>query len=380
MAPVIAGNVAPLERSDRVVKLFEQRAGQKLNNTLRTEVAITLCLLALLFLAWLVVLRNVIRPLLAAVAYVQTVSAGDLTLELAPSLRQRDDKVGVLAGAMQTMCSNLRAMIGQVSGRAATVLSSSADLQSNADVLLGFRAANAAAVALAGKPALGELLAVADGMAQTAENLNQLSGATAQMSLTIGQIGENSERTRLIAGEACRQTQQVVEKIRELGNAANNIGRVSENIATIAFQTNVLALNAAVEAARAGEAGRGFAVVAAEVKSLAQKAAAATENINEQVLEIQNAFMQGVTDANEITQIIGGVSVSVTSTAAAITEQAAVTESIAQTVADANAKVREVNLRVAESTQHISSKVRELTIVPASSRKRFLASGSKRTK
>ena len=113
-----------------------------------------------------------------------------------------------------------------------------------------------------------------------------------------------------------------------LAKSAGRIGEVVGLINTIAAQTNLLALNATIEAARAGEAGRGFAVVASEVKSLASQTAKATEEISEQISDIQKVAGEAIDAIKGIGGIIGEVNEVATAIAAAVQQQGAATQEI----------------------------------------------------
>ena len=94
-------------------------------------------------------------------------------------------------------------------------------------------------------------------------------------------------------------------------------------IQEIAFQTNLLALNASVEAARAGESGRGFAVVANEVRALAQRAASASKDIKELIVNSDGQVQEGVKLVGEAGSALGEIVTSVKKVAEYVSDIAA---------------------------------------------------------
>jgi hypothetical protein len=149
------------------------------------------------------------------------------------------------------------------------------------------------------------------------------------------------------------QSEDVVHRVDELRNAAQQIGAVVDLINNIASQTNLLALNATIEAARAGEAGKGFAVVASEVKILAQQTGKATEDIGGQVAAIQQVAVRTAEAIQGIAQTVKQVNEIAVAIASAVTEQSAATQEIARSFE----QVSETTTSVTRSMERVSASV-----------------------
>lgn len=145
------------------------------------------------------------------------------------------------------------------------------------------------------------------------------------------------------------QSQKVGLKMHTLGQAAREVGKITETISGISAQTNLLALNATIEAARAGADGKGFAVVASEIKELARQTATATEDIKNKIQHIQGSTGAAIVDIDKITRVIEDVGALVASIATAIDEQATVTREMASNISQASLGVKDSNERVAQT-------------------------------
>jgi methyl-accepting chemotaxis protein PixJ len=166
-----------------------------------------------------------------------------------------------------------------------------------------------------------------EALTQAAE-INRTLDAVDQMTQSMKAVAESAEKAAFIANHAAntatksghamdltvqnilslRETVgETAKKVKRLGESSQQISRVVSLINQIAIQTNLLAINAGIEAARAGEEGQGFAVVAEEVGELAVRSAAATQEIEQIVENIQRETSE-VVQAMEIgtTQVVEG--------------------------------------------------------------------------
>lgn len=225
---------------------------------------------------------------------VEGAARGDLTVQAEVTA----DVLGAVADSFNLTIQNLREIVQQVKTAARQVSKGSTDNEMFARSLSSDALRQAEELAVT----LNSVQVMTESIQRVAESAREAEEVARSASSTALRGGEAVERT--VAGilQIRETVAETTRKVKRLAESSQEISKIVALISQIASRTNLLALNASIEAARAGEAGRGFAIVADEVRQLADRAAKASKEIEQIVLQIQSETGSVMTAMEEGTQ------------------------------------------------------------------------------
>jgi len=335
--------------SMRTIEMFLKKRTEKIfEESLDTNkqfsyfsIGVLLISIVITSLLSLFIARSVSRPVSLLRKAADEIGQGNLAYTIEGEFY---GEMGALVQAFSGMVSNQRRLVKEVKNSSKQIALASIDLSSSSHQMTQ-NSENAAR----------QVTAVSESSATTNENVQAVASAAEEMLITIGEISKSIQEESRIAAQAVDLSDITTASIAKLSQSSHKIGEMVEVINGIAKQTNLLALNATIEAARAGDLGKGFAVVANEVKGLANKTAAATEEINRTIREIQEDTKNAIVSTTDISKVIETINKISEAVAGAIEEQTAATREITRNMSQAaneSRKVLESNEAVANTSKN----------------------------
>lgn len=250
--------------------------------------------------------RKIAKAIIQTGEAVQSLTKGDLKVEVSPAIQKRKDELGVMGRGVENLIKELRTTIGSIQEAAEQVLQSGDSLETTAeqtsqtvdDISLAVEEISKGAVSqaqdvdnvtreIAQMGALIELIAKNIGGLRDAASEIRVAGE--ESSAIMKELSISSDMTEEAVQKVAKNVEATDDSVMQITEAVNLI-------TAIASQTNLLSLNASIEAARAGEAGKGFAVVATEIQHLSEE----SSNSANRITEIVNKLSEDSRNSMEV--------------------------------------------------------------------------------
>lgn len=245
-------------------------AGLTLSPSATSLVIILFTVLGTLF-SWINI-WSITSSINRTIAYLKEMATGDLKRDITI---KRNNEVSAILRSLRELQQSVREIVTGIQTTSGQIASSSEQLRQTSSTIAD-GTENAATQAVSVSTAVDNLAAVSADISNSCLEMSDMAKEAGRVSREGEQVISGMSGTMGAIEEVITET---TEAVKSLGSNSTRIGDILATIGEIADQTNLLALNAAIEAARAGEQGRGFAVVADEVRSLAERTASATREI-----------------------------------------------------------------------------------------------------
>ena len=315
------GHLAELSTLERTLSVRAYEAAREESRTLAaTMAALVLLSIGLSLLVTVLVRRAMLRDIRAISDVVDELAHGRLAVG-APNHGR--DEIADTSRALDQTIANLKNTLGSILSSVHSIDTASQEIASgNLDL-----------------SARTEMQA--SSLEETASAMETLTDAVRENASNAKRANDLAASAAVLATEGGKAVERAVITMDQIKSSSRKIVEIIGVIDGISFQTNILALNAAVEAARAGEQGRGFAVVAAEVRTLAQRSAAAAKEIKTLIAASVDSIDAGSASVNAAGSSMGDI-------VASVQQVNDIIERISEASSEQAEGIAEVNLAVGQ--------------------------------